>query len=322
MADFSNIPTGLKITSQIPLDVKKYVKDESTLAYLGANDNLAFTYHDQLEVLCLEEKSKYIWREVQPGEENTGLVPLDFTYPLNLPETYGINYSGKKYNFFLKKVLTVEELNNLVIIRNVGNEIGIYKDSTINNNQIEFNFKTLTSNDNSVLLTELPNTINLQSKIYIEQGSNITITGDGTELNPFIINSTGSSNVSIEDGTTTIVNGDGVTTPYSVEVVNLQKTIDTFPYTLTNSDDKHTIFIENGLSFVTINVPDGLVDNFSCVFIQEGSGRVTIQQSGTATLLYPSISLQNIIKDQYYWAMVEKKTNTNTYYLLGSLLPV
>lgn len=100
MADFSNIPTGLKITSQIPLNSKEWVQNEATLAYLGVDNNLAYTYHDQLIVNCLEEKSKYIWREVQPGEENTGLVPLDFTYPLNLPETYNINYSGKTYNFF------------------------------------------------------------------------------------------------------------------------------------------------------------------------------------------------------------------------------
>ena len=79
MADFSNIPTGLKITTQIPLNVKEFCKDEATLAYLGVDDNLAFTYHDQLEVLCLAEKSIYVWREVQVGEENTGLVPLDFT---------------------------------------------------------------------------------------------------------------------------------------------------------------------------------------------------------------------------------------------------
>ena len=132
-----------------------------------------------------------------------------------------------------------------------------------------------------------------------------------------------SGSVFLADGISTVVEGSGTEEdPYRVDLFNLQKTINTFPYTLTNSDDKHTIFIANGLSFVTINVPEGLVDNFSCVFIQEGTGRVTIQQSGTATLLYPSTTLQNKIKDQYYWAMVEKKTNTNTYYLLGSLLPV
>ena len=103
---------------------------------------------------------------------------------------------------------------------------------------------------------------------------------------------------------------------------NSQKTINTFPYTLVDSDDKYTIFIDNGASNVVINVPDGLIDNFSAVFIQEGTGSVTIQQSGTATLLYPSTTLQNIIKGQHYWAMVEKKLTTNTYYLLGSLLTI
>ena len=101
--DYSNIPTGLKITSQIPLNSKEWVQNEATLAYLGVDDNLAFTYHDQIEIFCLAEKTLYIWREVQPGEENTGLIPLDFTYPLGLPNVYGINYSGKKYNFFLIK---------------------------------------------------------------------------------------------------------------------------------------------------------------------------------------------------------------------------
>ena len=78
MADFSNIPTGLKINSQIPLDIKGYALNEATLAYLGVDNNLAFTYHDGIEILCLNEKTLYKWREVQPGEENTGLIPLDF----------------------------------------------------------------------------------------------------------------------------------------------------------------------------------------------------------------------------------------------------
>lgn len=129
--------------------------------------------------------------------------------------------------------------------------------------------------------------------------------------------------VFLTDGISTVVEGLGTEEdPYRVNLFNLQKTIDTFPYTLTSDDDKYTIFVANGGSNVVINVPDALVDNFSAVFIQEGIGLVTIQQSGTATLLYPSPTLQNIIKGQYYWVMVEKKLTTNTYYLLGSLLPV
>lgn len=127
----------------------------------------------------------------------------------------------------------------------------------------------------------------------------------------------------IENGNTTLANGSGtVADPYVIEIKNLQKSITSFPYTLLNEDDKYTIFVENGASNVVINVPDGLVNNFSVVFIQIGTGDLLIQSSGAATLLYPSTTLQNIVKGQYYWAMVEKELTTNTYYLLGSLKPI
>jgi len=127
----------------------------------------------------------------------------------------------------------------------------------------------------------------------------------------------------VENGNTTLANGSGtVADPYIIEIKNLQKEIDTFPYTLTSEDDKYTIFVDNGASNVTINIPDNLVDNFSVVFVQKGTGDVLIQGSGTAIMLYPSTTLQNIIKGQYYWAMIEKELTTDTYYLLGSLKPI
>jgi hypothetical protein len=323
--DFSNIPTGLKIPSQIPLNVKEYVQNEATLAYLGIDDNLAFTYHDQLEVLCLEEKTIYEWREVQSGEENTGLVPVDFTYPNDLPEIYGMDYSGKTYNFFLKTYIT-EDMLIIYKCDNIGaspsepNEAFIYKDTLIEPNETEFRFRSISNSNGTIEINQLEGTIEINSKSFIEEGENITITGTGTLEDPYII--TNNTIVTLQDGLTTTVNGDGVTVPYSVEIENLQKTINTFPYTLVDGDDKQTIFVENGASNVVINVPDGLVNNFSAVFIQKGTGTVTIQPSGTATLNYPSSVLQNIIKGQYFWAMVEKELTTNTYYLLGSLLPV
>ena len=155
--DYSNIPTGLKITSQIPLDVKKYVKDEATLAYLGVDDNLAFTYHDQLEVLCLAEKSVYIWREVQPGEENTGLVPTDFTYPLNII-SYGIDYSNKIYNFFPLNFLEVKDVKTYEV-NSIGSldSIPILLNTTDINNEVSFNLNNLISQDNSVIIEQIPN---------------------------------------------------------------------------------------------------------------------------------------------------------------------
>ena len=272
--DFSNIPTGLKITTQIPLDVKKYVKDEATLAYLGIDDNLAFTYHDQLEVLCLAEKSIYIWREVQPGEENTGLIPLDFTYPLNLPETYGINYSGKKYNFFLKEYVTIENINENVSIVNIGEGLGIYKE--YNSTTSKHEFKTIKKTGDLINITSNLNELN--------------ITVDENALELLIEN----------------------------RLNNLQKTI-TSNYTLTDNDDKHTIFIENGVNNILITVPKGLKDNFYCAFYQLGDGNVQIASDvslGSPLIFTP---IGNFIKGKYYWAHLEKVMGREEYGLLATV---
>lgn len=309
MADFSNIPTGLKITTQIPLNVKEFCKDEDTLAYLGVDDNLAFTYHDQLEVLCLAEKSIYIWREVQVGEENTGLVPLDFTYPYN-HSAFGINYSNKSFNFFKTK-------NDFEIV-NVGTGAKVYKDSTVVGNNTQFNLKKLRSNGGTVLITELTNEINFEigpvtTDINITAGANVIVTEPTP--NNFVISSTDNI-VLLENSTTTTVTGNGTLgNEYQVDVNNLQKVVNTFPYTLLNSDDKYTIFLENGASNVVINVPDTLPSNFSVAFVQKGTGDVTITPTGTSVI---NSALGYKIKGQYYWALLEKELNTVTYYLIGN----
>ena len=183
--DFSNIPTGLKITSQIPLNVKEFCKDEDTLAYLGVDDNLAFTYHDQLEVLCLAEKSIYIWREVQVGEENTGLIPLDFTYPTGLSNVYDINYSGKKYNFFLKEYVTTETLQDLIKIENVGTGFKVYKgfNSTTNKHEIKTVIIDSQSSNGASFVRDLQeNTDDITVRIKKLVSDNLTITATDEEV--------------------------------------------------------------------------------------------------------------------------------------------
>lgn len=259
--DYTNIPTGLKITSQIPLNVKEWCKNKATLAYLGVDNNLAFTYHDQLIVNCLEEKSKYIWREVQPGEENTGLVPLDFTYPLNLPETYNINYSGKTYNFF---------------------EIDLTGPAG-------------------------------------PQGIQGPVGPQGPQGEPG-----GGSNISIEDGTTTVVNGDGNITPYSVEVVNLQKEITT-SYTLQASDNLHTIFLAPA-SNITITIPEtGLPNNFVVGFYHVSpSGNYDIlfevENPSTQELRVPFGFTASMNKFGNFSCMIERRLATQEYMLNGDLV--
>ena len=123
----------------------------------------------------------------------------------------------------------------------------------------------------------------------------------------------------IEDGESTRVSGEGTSlSPYSLEIFNLQKSIDTFPYTLTSEDDKYTIFVNNLASNVAINIPTGLVSNFTVSFIQKGTGDVSINNNVGVNLEQPS-TLQNIIKGQYYGAMLEKELTTENYYLIGGL---
>jgi hypothetical protein len=99
MSDYSNILGGLNILSQIPLDIKTYSKDENTLSNLGTGSNLAYSYYKGLVVYCAEEKTSWKWEEVLVGQENTGLLTTDFQYPNGI-ETFEIDYSNKKYNFF------------------------------------------------------------------------------------------------------------------------------------------------------------------------------------------------------------------------------
>lgn len=154
--DFNNIPAGLKITTQIPLNIKENIINEATLAYLGIADNLAFTYHDQLVVTCLEEGTRYIWREVQVGEENSGLVPLDFTYPANII-VYGIDYSNKTFNFFL-----LPSLEKIYSIENIGSGENIYKNSTVVNNNTQFNLKKVNSNTLTITTSVDGNSLNIE----------------------------------------------------------------------------------------------------------------------------------------------------------------
>jgi hypothetical protein len=129
--DYNNIPAGLRLSTQIPLDVKSYIADQATLAYLGTANNLAYTYVDGMIIYCIAEKTKFVWRKVETGEENTGLVPLDFTYPAN-SITFGIDYSNKKYNFFPVPggVSVLNDLNDVTIASLANNNLLAYDSAT------------------------------------------------------------------------------------------------------------------------------------------------------------------------------------------------
>lgn len=97
--DYNNVIKGYRVQTQIPLDVITYSPNEATLKYLGVGDNLAFLYTQGLIVYCIEEETRYEWREVRVSEPVPGLLTVDFTYPDNLV-TFGIDYSLRTFNFF------------------------------------------------------------------------------------------------------------------------------------------------------------------------------------------------------------------------------
>lgn len=203
---------------------------------------------------------------------------------------------------------------------NLGTGVNIYKG--LNTNTKKQEFYTLYSTNGSVTFTKeivgLAETgrisvVATYPDINILSGNNVIVTEPTP--NNFVISSTDTIAI-LENSTTTTIIGDGTMgNEYQVDVNNLQKTVSTFPYTLSITDDKYTIFLNNATSNVVVNVPNTLPSNFTVAFIQEGTGEITISPSGTSVI---NTAIGYKIKGQYYWALLEKKINTNIYYLIGS----
>ena len=181
------------------------------------------------------------------------------------------------------------------------------------------------------------NASNESSASYINAGDNIEITGNGNISNPYIINSIGVQSVTgnivnITDPINPIItlpnfktiNSESITGTGNIEIVfkdNLQKVI-TFPgdfsgtnYTLTNSDYNYVIFVNNGSADVSITIDSNVnVPNFSVGFIQEGTGTVTHLTSGVSLINTTGYKIKGYGQQTF----IEKKLNTNVYYLLGN----
>ena len=181
------------------------------------------------------------------------------------------------------------------------------------------------------------NASNESSASYINAGDNIEITGNGNISNPYIINSIGVQSVTgnivnITDPINPIItlpnfktiNSESITGTGNIEIVfedNLQKVI-TFPgdfsgtnYTLTNSDYNYVIFVNNGSADVSITIDSNVnIPNFSVGFIQEGTGTVTHLTSGVSLINTTGYKIKGYGQQTF----IEKKLNTNVYYLLGN----
>lgn len=155
------------------------------------------------------------------------------------------------------------------------------------------------------------------SETKLSAGTNISITGAGTTLSPYVITNNftvDGSETKINSGITTTVTGTGTTgSPYIIETKNLQKSISA-DYTLTSADNNYSIKVNNGGTPVTITVPTGLPENFFAGITQKGTADVTIAQGSGVTISNP-IGFK--IKGQGYCVGIEQIGATDFYDLLA-----
>ena len=181
---------------------------------------------------------------------------------------------------------------------------GIVSEDGVIYSNIAYNFfkETVLTVENLIELLQLNN---VGEGVEVYKGYN----GTSNEYEFRTLTSTGNS-VTITQKLNTI--------NLEVDIENLQKII-TSNYTLTDNDDKHTIFIENENNNILITVPEGLKDNFYCAFYQLGDGNVQIASDvilGSPSIFTP---IGNYIKGKYYWAHLEKVMGREEYGLLATV---
>lgn len=93
--DYAN---QLILPSQGPIDPKTIFLTLNELKDLGSNNDKAFLYFEDMEVKCIEDHKKYIWKE-RTSNDDDGVLDSDFTYP-DGAISYGIDYSNRSFNFF------------------------------------------------------------------------------------------------------------------------------------------------------------------------------------------------------------------------------
>src|SRR5690606_35478653 len=94
-----DILSSLNVATQAPLDAKTYFLTLAERQDLGTNNVKAFSYYQDMRVICIETHKEYIWRVIRNGISEVGILSTAFTYPTGATSN-GISYGRKSYNFF------------------------------------------------------------------------------------------------------------------------------------------------------------------------------------------------------------------------------
>ena len=246
------------------------------------------------------------------------------------------------------------DLTDLGIIKTVNNEvISPTQSLSIINNEITG--KVLTTKE--YVQSIIPSTPN-GSETKLNSGSNITITGSGTILNPYIINASNESSVSyINAGDNIEITGSGaIDNPYIINSTGVQSVtgnivditdplnpIVTSPNFKTINGESiigtGDIEIDNLQKVITTSTVILDIDNNNTIFINNGATPITItinssitipnfcvgfiqEGTGDVTFVGSGVSLTNPVglksKGQGYQTFIERKLATSNYFLLGN----
>ena len=159
--------------SQVPFDAKLYAKTLAELIDLGEGENKAYTYYEDMEVICVENHTTYVWREYI-NNESGGLIPNGVTYPVGVVAN-GINYAGRKFNFFPKKI-TINDLSDFPDLSLKADKANVLeKNNTVPFNPTQ-NYHPTTLKFVVDLLNNLSNSLPNTVKSVTANDNNITIT--------------------------------------------------------------------------------------------------------------------------------------------------
>ena len=247
------------------------------------------------------------------------------------------------------------DLTDLGIIKTVNNEvISPTQSLSIINNEITG--KVLTTKE--YVQSIIPSTPD-GSETKLNSGSNITITGSGTILNPYIINASNESSVSyINAGDNIEITGSGnISNPYIINSTGIQSVTGNI---VDNTDPLNPIItspnfktingesiigtgdieIDNLQKVITTSTVILDIDNNNTIFINNGATPITItinssitipnfcvgfiqEGTGDVTFVGSGVSLTNPVglksKGQGYQTFIERKLATSNYFLLGNV---
>lgn len=272
MPDFNDIPTGLNVPSQIPLNIKEYFATLADLLNLGTDNQKAFTYYKGFRAFCVENNNIYIWKEALP-ELGAGLLPSNFTYP-NGTQCYGVDYSNKEYNFYLKP----ETLD----IVSIGSGVPIYKGYNVGMTRHE----VFSATSNSILISQNGNEINFEIPAESRGIPDLIINQDFVPIYSDFLNYY--NNVYLPNGGTPLVNGDSFA--YKGEGTSAKPFTDTYTFVF---GEPNTVPIKT-INTSIINGMTAYIGNGSRLTPQNGYRLISITKANEPYITTQDFSISHL----------------------------